>query len=136
VSGMKAVPTTISATGTNKNLTVGFASTAISGTADATTVNVNGVATTADTTITVDGVESVTINATGAASGGTASTLTLASNALRGVVLTGDATGKVAVTLSGATASSAGTITGTSPVAPARTTLRSRLVVVVFSPLI
>jgi len=113
VSGLKTIPASVSATGTNKNLTVGIASTATTGTADAITLNVNGVATTADTTITVDGIENVTINATGAATGGTSSTLTLASNSLRAVTLTGDATDKVAVSLAGATASSAGTIAGT-----------------------
>jgi len=112
VDGLSAIPTSISATGTNKNLTVNFAAAAVTGTADATTVNVNGVATTADTTITVNGIENITLNSTGSASGSTNSSVILLGDSIRSVTLTGTVSDKAAVTLSGATGTIAGTVTG------------------------
>jgi len=110
VTGLKAlVP--VNVTATSSNTTVAFASAVTAGTADAITVNVNGVGA---STIRADGFEVINVASTGSASGGTSSSsnaTTIASTTLTTLNVTGTAAAKLTANLVGASASVTGTVT-------------------------
>ena len=102
---------------TSSNVTAGFVAAATAGTADATTVLLNGSATTGNNTVTVSGVETINLVAAGTASGtadavggaaGFATTIT--ADALTALNITGAAGVRVVPTLA-STATTTGTIT-------------------------
>ena len=94
---------------TNASTTVTFAAAAVAGAADATTVLLNGAATTASNTVTVDGIETINLVAAGTASGSATSATTLTSNALNTLNMTG-VSAVVSAGLPGATATVTGTV--------------------------
>ena len=110
VSGLKAlVP--VSVTATSANTTVGFASAVTAGTADAITVNINGVGT---SVIRADGFETINVASSGSASGGSSSSVngtTVASTTLNTLNVTGTAAAKLVANLAGASAAVTGTVT-------------------------
>jgi len=110
VTGLKAlVP--VSVTATSANTTVGFASAVTAGTADAITVNINGVGT---SVIRADGFETINVASSGSASGGSSSSVngtTVASTTLNTLNVTGTAAAKLVANLAGASAAVTGTVT-------------------------
>jgi len=110
VTGLKAlVP--VSVTATSAATTVAFASAVTSGTADAITVNINGVGT---SVITANGFETINVASSGSASGGSSSSVngtTIASTSLSTLNVTGTAAAKLVANLAGASASVTGTVT-------------------------
>ena len=100
---------------TNQNTTVTFAAAAVAGLADATTVLLNGAATTAlaAPVVTVNGIETINLVAAGTASGSATSATTLTSDTLTTLNMTGVGA-RVVAGLPGATA----TVTGTSHQTP------------------
>ena len=110
VTGLKAlVP--VSVTATSANTTVGFASAVTAGTADAITVNINGVGT---SLITANGFETINVASSGSASGGSSSSVngtTVASTTLTTLNVTGTAAAKLVANLAGASAAVTGTLT-------------------------
>jgi hypothetical protein len=118
LTGLTTIPT-VNMTGTSSNLTVGMAAATVVGTADAMTINLNGVGTTADNTVTVDGIENVTVNATGSVgailSGGGSFETTIASTTLRSVTVVGTGQTGLLANMTGAGTGTTGvtaTITG------------------------
>lgn len=112
VNGLSAIPT-VSLTATSADTTLGYAAaTTTVGTADEQTINLTGAAATSSATITSNGIESVTFNATGAASGAITRPVILTNDSLKSVTITGDAASAVSVDLIGATATVAGSVTG------------------------
>ncbi len=113
VSGLKAlVPVTVVAA--SADTTVGFATAVTSGTADAISVNVNGVNTTGAGAVAVnaDGFETVNVASSGSASGATTNSgVTIASNTLTTLNVTGDTAAKLTANLVGATNTVTGTVT-------------------------
>jgi Ca2+-binding RTX toxin-like protein len=112
VTGLGSIPT-VSLTGTSSDTTIGYASaTTTVGLTDAQTVNLNGAAATSGATLTSNGIESITVNATGTASGAITRPVTLTSDSLQSVTITGDAASAVSANLAGATTTTAGSVTG------------------------
>jgi Ca2+-binding RTX toxin-like protein len=112
VNGLSAIPT-VSLTATSADTTLGYAAaTTTVGTADEQTINLTGAAATSSATITSNGIESVTFNATGAASGAITRPVILTNDSLKSVTITGDAASAISVDLVGATATVAGSVTG------------------------
>ena len=109
VTGLAAI-TNVHVLSTNANTTAIFNADAVAGVADATTVLLNGAATTANNSVTVDGIETINLVAAGTASGSATSTTTVTSNALTTLNMTG-VSAKVAANLVGATATVTGTVT-------------------------
>lgn len=111
---------TINVTGTNKDVTVTLANALTVGTTDAATINLNGAATTASSTVTVNGIENLTVNATGTsgsldANGNIQSQVTVVSDSLKSLTLGGTGTERVKANLAGAgvgTTAAAATVTG------------------------
>ena len=116
VTGLKAIPS-VSLVGisTDNNTVVTLDAAAVAGTADALTLNVNGVATNANSTqrVTVDGIETVNVVSSGSATGNaaTSAVLTVSSNSLTTLNVTGTAAATLAANLLGATATTTGTVT-------------------------
>jgi Ca2+-binding RTX toxin-like protein len=111
VTGLKAIPA-VNVTGTSTNTSVAFGSAAVTaGAADAITVGLNGAAVTANASVTANGIETVNVATSGSASGSTTSTLTVVSDTLTTLALTGASAAKVAANLAGATATTTGTVT-------------------------
>ena len=110
VTGLKAlVP--VSVTATSNATTVAFASAVTAGTADAITVNINGVGA---SVITANGFETINVASSGSASGGTSSASNatqLASTSLTTLNVTGTAAAKLTANLVGASGSVTGTVT-------------------------
>ena len=109
VTGLKAIPS-VSVIGTSNNLTVGMAAAATAGTADAATITLNGAATTANATLTMNGVETYNVVTTGSNSGSTTSTLTLSGDVDNTLNITGSAAAKLSIALN-SSATAAGVIT-------------------------
>ena len=111
ITNLASIPA-LSSTSNNADITVGFRSSGVTvGTADAMTINLNGNATGAAETITANGIETFNVNSTGSASGSATRPITLTSNTLNKVVVTGSASLTGTTTLSGATsAAQAGVI--------------------------
>jgi len=113
VTGLKAIPA-VNVTGTSTNTSVAFGSAAVvGGAADAITVNLSGAGTAANSaaTITANGIETINVASTGSASGSTSSTVTVVSDTLTTLAVTGSAAAKLAANLVGATATTVGTVT-------------------------
>jgi len=90
---------------TQYGVTLASTTAAAAGTADATTITLNGAGTTADLTVTYNKVETANIATTGVASGKTASTsytVTVAGDEIDTVNVSGSVTARLAVTLDGA----------------------------------
>jgi len=121
VTGAAAIPN-VHMSGSNGNATVTFANASVNGgAADSTIVALSSSGTVADTSVTLDGVETINVSATGGASGTadsvvagavvTGKTVTVASDTLTAVNVTGEAGARLAATLNGATTTVTGTIT-------------------------
>jgi S-layer protein len=113
VTGAAAIPN-VHMSGSNGNATVTFANASVNGgAADSTIVALSSSGTVADTSVTLDGVETINVSATGGASGTadsvvagavvTGKTVTVASDTLTAVNVTGEAGARLAATLNGAT---------------------------------
>jgi Ca2+-binding RTX toxin-like protein len=112
VNGLSAIPT-VSLNATSADTTLGYAAaTTTVGTADEQTINLTGAAATSSATLTSNGIESVTFNATGAASGAITRPVILTNDSLKSVTITGDAASAISVDLIGATATVEGSVTG------------------------
>ena len=111
VNTLGAIPS-ISLSATNANTTVSYTAAAVVGSADAQTVNLNGVSTTAATTLTTNGIEILNVVANGTASGSATKLVTLTSDALDTVTITGTAASALDINLVGATTLVTGTVTG------------------------
>ena len=94
---------------TNQSTTAIFNAAAIAGAADATTVLLNGAATTASNTVTVDGIETINLVAAGTASGSATTNTTVTSNSLNTLNVTG-VNAVVSAGLPGASATVTGTV--------------------------
>ena len=111
-TGLKAIPN-VWLTGTSADTTLGYASAATTvGTADEQTVKLNGAAASSSATITTNGIESITVDASGTASGAITRPVILTSDSLKSVTITGDAASAISANLTGATTLDAGSITG------------------------
>jgi len=111
-TGLTAIPN-VWLTGTSADTTLGYASAATTvGTADTQTVKLNGAAATSSATITTNGVESITVDASGSASGAITRPVILTSDSLKSVTITGDAASAISANLTGATTTIAGSVTG------------------------
>ena len=112
VNGLSAIPT-VSLNGTSADTTLAYASaTTTVGTADSQTIKLNGAASTSSATVTSNGIESVTVDASGTASGAITRPVILTNDSLKSVTITGDAASAISVDLVGATATVAGSVTG------------------------
>lgn len=105
-NNLKAIPT-ISLVGNAGDVTVGLAAAATVGLADTAAVTLNSSYTTNSGTLTVNGIESLTVNTTGATGSATTS-LTIADDSLQSLAVTGAGGASLVANLIGAT----GTITG------------------------
>lgn len=105
-NNLKAIPT-ISLVGNAGDVTVGLAAAATVGLADSAAVTLNSSYTTNSGTLTVNGIESLTVNTTGATGSATTS-LTIADDSLQSLAVTGAGGASLVANLVGAT----GTITG------------------------
>jgi len=113
VTGLKAIPA-VNVTGTSANTSIAYSSSSLTaGAADAVTVTLNGVGTTASSaaTVTANGIETINVVSTGSASGSSSSTVTVASDTLTTLAVTGASAAKIAANLVGATATTTGTVT-------------------------
>jgi Ca2+-binding RTX toxin-like protein len=112
VNGLKSIPT-VSLIATSADTTLAYASaTTTVGTADAQTVKLNGAAASSSATLNSDGIESITVDASGTASGAITRPVILTSDSLKSVTITGDAASAISANLTGATTLDAGSITG------------------------
>ena len=97
----------IAATSTNNNI-IATSALPSAGDADAISIDLTSVGTTANTSITSDGIETFNVNLLTSASGstiaGAETAVTVASNALETVNVTGSVAGSLAASLAGATA--------------------------------
>ena len=104
----------LAATSGSSDITLGYASTVTTGTADTQNITLNAVSTLADSTITVDKVETFAVTTTGSASGKVSATapfaVTLAGDSIRKVTVAGDQAASLTVSLD---AYASGTNTGT-----------------------
>jgi Ca2+-binding RTX toxin-like protein len=109
VTGLNALAN-VHVTSTSATTTATFNTAVIAGATDAITVAANGAATLRDSSVTVNGVETVNLVAAGAATGSATSTLSVVSNSLNTLNVSG-VTAKVSAALPGATANVTGTVT-------------------------
>jgi hypothetical protein len=90
----------------SQNLTITSAAAAVVGTADATAVTLNGAATTADVALTYNGIETFNVTTTGTATGSALGyEVTLVSDELETVNVSGSAAARITADLTGADAS-------------------------------
>jgi len=90
----------------SQNLTITSAAAAVVGTADATAVTLNGAATTADVALTYNGIETFNVTTTGTATGSALGyEVTLASDELETVNVSGSVAARITADLTGADAS-------------------------------
>jgi hypothetical protein len=88
---------------TNKNLTLASATAVVAGATDASSVTLNAVATTSSVSVTYNGIETFNVVAAGASGSATNSTaVTLASDKLEKVVVTGSTSARLVADLTGA----------------------------------
>lgn len=100
----------LSVVGAQADTSVAYKSTVVSGTADSQSITLNGANTTTSGTVTVNGIETFNVTTAGAASGSSTKSVTLASDALQTVNVSGDKAASLAVDLSGyASATKTGT---------------------------
>jgi Ca2+-binding RTX toxin-like protein len=116
-SGLNVIPT-VNLTGTSASLTATLGATAVAGTADAMTINLSAVGSTADATITVNGVENITVNASNVGAilaNGTSVGGVIVSDALRSLTVVGTGQTVLEANMAGAGTGTTGvtaTITG------------------------
>jgi len=82
------------------------------GLSDSATIALTGASLTSASTVTMDGIETFNVAASGAASGSSTLSTTLASDTLKTVAISGDASSNITVNLAGATTADAGSVTG------------------------
>jgi hypothetical protein len=111
VTGAKAIPN-IHTVSSSSDTSVTVAAAATVGTADSATIALNGAAATSSNTVTMNGIETFNVVASGAASGSATRSTTLASDSLHTITITGDAASSITADLPLATATQVGTITG------------------------
>lgn len=98
------------------NLTMQYANSVVSGTADSAKITLNGAATTGNVTVTVQdvattgGVETLSVVTSGAASGSSTTGVTLTDPTLKTLNVSGDKAAYLTTNLSGATATSSTTV--------------------------
>jgi Ca2+-binding RTX toxin-like protein len=119
-TNLKAIPT-IGVSSTNSGSSLTFASGVVSGPANAASVNLGSSASVADLTVTADGVETFNVATSGGMSGTADSVVagawvagkrvTVASNTLQAVNVTGEAGAMLSANLVGASATVTGTVT-------------------------
>ena len=121
VTGAAGIPN-VHMSGTNSNTSVTFANAGVNGgAADSTTVALSSSGTTADTSVTINGVETINVATSGSMSGTadsvvagalvTGKTVTIASDTLKTLAVTGDSGARLSADLVGATTTITGTIT-------------------------
>jgi len=121
VTGAAGIPN-VHMSGSNGDTTVSFANASVNGgAADSTTVALSTAGTTADTTVTINGVETLNVATSGSMSGSadsvvagavvTGKTVTLASDTLTTVAVTGTAGARLSANLVGASSTITGTVT-------------------------
>jgi len=115
ITGLAAIPV-VNVTATSNNVTVTPATAAVSGLDDRATINLTGASTTANSTVTVSGVENLTINSNGTSgstsAAGVITQTTISTDTtglLKSVTLGGTGASKLAVSLTGAGAGTTGT---------------------------
>jgi Ca2+-binding RTX toxin-like protein len=105
-NGLTAIPT-VNLSGTSANVDVAVAAAAVAGLADAATINLTSVGSTASNSVTINGVEAITVNTTGnigatQIDGVTVNRTTIASTTLNSVTVNGSGSANLAVSLAGA----------------------------------
>ena len=105
-SGLTAIPT-INLSGTSTNVDVAVAAAAVAGLADAATINLTSVGSTGSNSVTINGVETITVNTTGnigatQVDGVTINRTTIASTTLNSVTVNGSGSANLTVSLAGA----------------------------------
>jgi Ca2+-binding RTX toxin-like protein len=105
-NGLTAIPT-VNLSGTSANVDVAVAAAAVVGLADAATINLTSVGSTASNSVTINGVEAITVNTTGnigatQIDGVTINRTTIASTTLNSVTVNGSGSANLAVSLAGA----------------------------------
>ena len=105
-NGLTAIPT-VNLSGTSANVDVAVAAAAVAGLADAATINLTSVGSTASNSVTINGVEAITVNTTGnigatQIDGVTINRTTIASTTLNSVTVNGSGSANLAVSLAGA----------------------------------
>jgi len=111
VTGAKAIPN-IHTVSSSSDTSVTVAAAATVGTADSATIALNGAAATSSNTVTMNGIETFNVVASGTASGSATRSTTLSSDSLHTITITGDAASSITADLPLATATQVGTITG------------------------
>jgi len=101
----------VNLTGANANTTITHAAAAVAGTADALALTLNGANTTTSGTLTVNGFETINVNAVGA-TGSSTTSLTIADDSLQTLAVTGAGASAIVATMSGASGAVVGTVTG------------------------
>jgi trimeric autotransporter adhesin len=97
----------VNVSGTSANVDVSVAAAAVAGLADAATINLTSVGSTASNSVTINGVEAITVNTTGnigatQIDGVTINRTTIASTTLNSVTVNGSGSANLAVSLAGA----------------------------------
>jgi hypothetical protein len=113
-SGLNVIPT-VNLTGTSASLTATLGATAVAGLADAMTINLSAVGSTADATVTVNGVERVTVNASNVGAilaNGTSVGAIIVSDALQSLTVVGTGQTVLEAAMTGGTATVTATIVG------------------------
>lgn len=110
VINLQSLPS-VSISSTNETLRLQAASSLISGNADSLSLTVDGVATSKSSTVTLHGIELLTLTSMGTASGSIGAPMVIAGDSLRGVSLVGPTALSVAMDLK-TSISSPGSITG------------------------
>ena len=99
-------------TSSSSNTTVNITAATTVGLSDSATIALNGSAMTSSNTVTMNGIETFNVVASGTASGSATKSTTLASDRLHTITITGDASSSITATLAAATATQTGTVTG------------------------
>jgi Ca2+-binding RTX toxin-like protein len=110
VTGL-AAKSAVNLTGANNNTTVTHAAAAVAGTADTLALTLNGANTTTSGTLTVNGFETINVNAAGT-TGSSTTSLTISDDSLQTLAITGAGASAIVATLSGASGTVTGTVTG------------------------
>ncbi len=106
-SGLSAIPRVLSTASQGDITLSGFAAGVTSGSADSVAITLNGAATTGNAAITANGIETFAVTSTGSGAGNSAAAVntrvTLTSDALDNVTVTGSAPARLTTTFTGAT---------------------------------
>jgi hypothetical protein len=101
----------VNLTGNNNNTIITHAPAAVVGTADALALTLNGANTTTSGQLTVNGFETINVNAVGA-TGSSTKELTISDDSLQTLAITGAGASAIVATMSGAGGAVVGTVTG------------------------